>query len=104
MNIQALGRVPVPTPGTPVLFAAMTGTQILITTAANNVGNVYVGVPGMNKTTGAGVICVLPKITSSSVAAFNPIVMTGQDALYLAEFAIDADTAGDGAYVSVFTS
>ena len=58
----------------------------------------------MNKSTGAGVIMALPKIAGGTVTSYNSLTMTGQDALYLFELALDADNAGDGAYVSVLTA
>jgi hypothetical protein len=94
---QSLGFVTVPTPGTPVKLSA---TSLQVATAriqprsapgVVNVGNVYIGTPAMNKTSGAGVYAVL---SPEQVDGFRIPYWTD-----LLQVAVDADNAGDGVCV-----
>jgi hypothetical protein len=95
---QSLGFVIVPTPGTPVplsvspLLAAIR-IQARSAPASQNVGNVYIGTKGMNKSTGAGVYAVLgPEAVEPFPPHGGPWFDVGQ--LYL-----DADNANDGVVI-----
>ena len=88
---KSLGFLTVPAPGTPVVFSSL---PLLVGKArvharsapgVQNVGNVYIGSAGMNKTTGAGVYRVLGPEDSE--------VLENTD---LGQWWVDADTVGDG--------
>lgn len=99
---QSLGFVTVPTPGTPVPLSATAlnaaiRVQARSAPGSQNVGNVYLGSKGMNKSTGAGVYAVLgPEDTGHFPPHGGPWFDLGQ--LYL-----DADNAGDGVLVAFST-
>lgn len=88
----------VPTPGTAVQLttASLSFCQGLIATAekanmAANTGAVYLGLKGMSKTTGAGVIAKIASGGSFTIYENGPMAAS---ALY-----VDADTANDGVRV-----
>lgn len=91
---RSLGFITVPTPGTPVplassgLLVASARLQPRSAPTVVNVGNVYIGTQGMNKTTGSGVYAVL---SPEQVEGFQlgPYVD-------VAQIFLDADNAGDG--------
>jgi hypothetical protein len=97
---QSLGFVTVPTPGTPVPLSAsplLSSGRVQPRSAPGvvNVGNVYLGTKGMNKSTGAGVYAVL---SPEQVEGF-PLT----PAVDLAQLYLDADNAGDGVLASYLT-
>lgn len=94
---SSLGFITVPSPGTPVKLSA---ASLQVATAriqprsapgVVNVGNVYIGTPTMNKTTGAGVYAVL---SPEQVEGFQLPYWTD-----LSQVAVDADNANDGVLV-----
>jgi hypothetical protein len=101
MNILSVGRVTVPTPGTPVRVIATSTpcARVFISQSLIATGKTYLGVQGMVGATGVGVI-----------KAFLPPGTTGQadqwqfggpgDSFDLMELYIDAAVAGDGLHVS----
>jgi hypothetical protein len=98
---QSLGFITVRTPGTPVPLSAtplqLSSVRVQPRSAPGilNIGNVYLGARGMNRSTGAGVYAVL---SPEQVEGF-PL----SPAVDLAQVYVDADNAGDGilgAYVS----
>ncbi len=99
MPIQALGKVAVPVPGTPVrVYAgspAVRGKSIVVQALAANAGPVFIGTAGMLKATGAAVSAQLAASASISFDAQegNPL---NPEQLY-----VDANNAGDGIYVTV---
>ncbi len=110
INPQPFGPVTVSTPGTPVaicskLYAmglAVPGdivevNKISVIAMPANTGKVYVGVPGMNKTTLAGVLYVF----ASGNAAWEITNNVGGDTYRFDKFLIDADVAGEGVYGAI---
>lgn len=99
MPIQALGKVVVAAPGTPVqLYAgapAVRGKCVIVKALKGNAGVVYVGNAGMVKATGVKVSADLGPDSSATYPAHqgNPL---NPEELFL-----DADSAGDGVFVTV---
>ncbi len=111
-NLLGLGRVLVPTPGTPVVipasaYASITPPSVhafIIQVLDTNVGKIYVGVVGLDKTTRANCLIVLPVPTTNSLPSFQAAVTMAANALSLPMIRIDADTANDGVIVSVMVA
>lgn len=122
-NPQALGNVTVATPGTPVQItktlqstAAGSGnivgsstdpvlcnlisiiTSPITQAGGGNTGKVYIGSSGMVRATLAGVIAVLSP--GQSIPLTINVALNAFDANKLY---VDADTANDGIYGSLFT-
>jgi hypothetical protein len=112
MIANGLGHIAVPTPGTPVLLSAVLtslgldpetrAARVYFTPLGGDVGKTYVGIPGMNKTTGVG---VLKQLQIPPANGFNDtFVLENADdsvnSIRLASLAIDADTANDKLTVS----
>jgi hypothetical protein len=95
-------NVPVPSfgwagPAQPVLS---TVHAFIIQALSTNAGKIYVGVAGLNKTTLAGVLVVLPVPTVNLIPTFSVSVTEGANALSLSDLWIDADNSGEGVTIS----
>jgi len=114
-----VGLITVPTPGTPVqLSAAFTNTDVWPGPASDttcrvhgvmvqgnprgtNAGPLYLGVEGMNKTTLAGTLHVLPLLANSVPYTVTASLTLAAAAIALNNLYLDADQADDEALVSV---
>lgn len=98
--LRVLGKITVAAAGTPVQAydgdPLLRGRAILVQTLAGNSGTVYFGGAGMDKTSGAGVMLALAKDVVQEISAPGNGCLLNPEELYL-----DADDAGDGAYVTV---
>ena len=104
MALKSLGKVTVTTTGTPVRATvnqssptARLGVQsISVQALAGNSGtNIYVGSSSMNRSTLAGVYCIVPK------GSLVPMTIQNAPAgINANEIFIDADTDGDAALIS----
>lgn len=120
MPVLMLGKISVPTPGTPVKLTTTAEYQALAAQGMNpafftcqavlfqawkaNTGAVYVGRLGLNRTTGAAVSAVLGIPTDGSIpshGASNHLAPAGID---LSVYYLDADQANDGALVSLLVT
>jgi hypothetical protein len=103
MTPTSLGRVNVPTPGTPVPLA---GTRtpccrIRVQVIAGLTGKMYFGTANVNKGTLAGVIKELwPNQAGGIDDSYEVWSSTDSDTLNLADYSIDAAIAGEGLIVS----
>lgn len=104
-----LGKITVPSPGTPVpiLVEATTGFQVqtviglIIQALSGNSGKIYIGDSTLNKSTLAGCIKVLPAPSSALIPDLS--VFPGDTvgpAFNLSTIFIDADNAGEGVIAS----
>ena len=104
MTLTSMGRVNVPTAGTPVALSTNPQhrvAKLLVQAIPGLTGKVYVGRVGMNKTTLAGVCRILAPNTSGGVSdQFFLESQDGTDSIYMSEYAVDADVAGEGLLVS----
>jgi hypothetical protein len=105
MQATALGKVSVPTAGTPVQLTSdktIFASKIVFTTV-NIAGRMFVGKAGMNKTTGAGVITeMFPYAASNGAPDRFEIESEDANLLRVSDYWIDAATNGDGLYVTYF--
>ncbi len=103
MSMVSLGLIVVTTPSTPVQLSAKSircnqiNLQAVKGPSTDNVGNVYFGLAGLNRSTLAGVLYVLkPGIPAASVMG-SQVGSYNDD---LSNYWIDADNANDGVLVS----
>jgi hypothetical protein len=108
MALKTFGKVVVTTAGTPERVtkneatpAARVGAQSVFIQAWHaNLGKVFIGVSGMNKGTGAGVIATLPIPTTNIHPSFSGAIVEAPAGLNLADLFLDVDTSGEAAIVS----
>ena len=103
MAPQSLGRLSVPTPGTPVPLAivSMPCCRIRVQVIAGLTGKLYFGTPAVNHTTLTGVIKELwPNSAGGVDDSYEISTSDGADELDLKDYAIDAAVAGEGLIVS----
>jgi hypothetical protein len=101
MTMTNLGRINVPTPGTPVPLAtdpAITASKLFVQAVPGLTGKTYLGARTMSKTTLTGVARVL-----SSDDSFFLESQDGADGIRLKDYALDADVAGEGLLVTYWT-
>ena len=107
MTQTSLGRVNVSTPGTPVRLSvdpAQRVSKLFFQVIPGLTGKTFIGKPGMNKLTLAGVSRILwPNATGGVSDQFFLQTEDGADAIPLSDYAIDADVAGEGLLVSYWT-
>lgn len=105
MNLSSAVVVNVATGGTPVALAA-TPTRVKhfrLAPKAGNTGKIWVGLVGMNKATGAGVVDVIfPNKSDEKAKPFEPPCGEGFGPHDLSQYVIDADTNGEGVYRSTW--
>ena len=107
MTIHPMGRVNVPTPGTPVPLSTVetaTVSKLFFQAVPGLTGKTYIGAPTMTKATLAGAARVLaPNPTSAFSETFWVEAQDGEDSIHLADYAVDADVAGEGLLVTYWT-
>jgi hypothetical protein len=107
MTINCLGRVNVPTPGTPVPLTTNTSviaSKIFFQVIPGLTGKTYVGQPTMVQGTLAGVARVLwPNATGGFSESFYIETQDGENSIRLADYAVDAQVAGEGLLVTYWT-
>lgn len=101
MTVTAMGKVAPTTPGTPAVITAdskIVAGRVMFAVPSTNTGKVYLGQPGMNKTTLAGVI---RDFTPAQLGPQDGTVLwTGDEFFQLSEYVVDADVAGEGLLVT----
>jgi hypothetical protein len=107
MNVNNLGRVNVATPGTPVPLTTnptVTASKLFMQVIPGLTGKTYIGGPAMTKATLAGVTRVLwPNSGGGFSETFFLEAQDGANSIRLAEYAVDADVAGEGLLVTYWT-
>ena len=107
MTVTAKGRFNVATPGTPVALSTdlkATANRLFFQVIPGLTGKIYVGVAGMNKATLSGVVRILwPNSAGGFSETFSVESQDGTDCIRVADYAIDADVAGEGLLVSYWT-
>jgi len=107
MNVTALGRVNVATPGTPVQLSTDTtlrASKIFFQVIPGLTGKGYIGKSGMTRATLAGVMRVLwPNAAGGIADSFFIQSNEDSDVLNLSTYYIDMDVAGEGLLVSYWT-
>ena len=104
MTINTYGRTNVPTPGTPVPLTTdqtVTASKVFFQVIPGLTGKTYVGKPTMTKATLAGVARILwPNMSGGLSETFYIESQDGENSIHLADYAVDADVAGEGLLVT----
>ncbi|HYA17143.1 MAG TPA: hypothetical protein VEF06_06745 [Bryobacteraceae bacterium] len=107
MQINTLGRVNVPTPGTPVKLTTdptITASKIFVQVIPGLTGKMYLGIPAMTRATLSGVARVLwPNSAGGFSENFWVVAQDARNSIQLADYAVDADVAGEGLLVTYWT-
>jgi hypothetical protein len=107
MTINCKGRMNVVTPGTPTRLSTdstVTACKLFFQAIPGLTGKTYVGVPAMTKATLAGVARTLcPNAAGGFSENFEIESQDGENSIRLADYAIDADVAGEGMLVTYWT-
>ncbi len=107
MHLNAMGRVNVATPGTPVPLTTnttLTASKLFFQVIPGLTGKTYIGTPSMTKGSLAGVTRVLwPNASGGFSENFMLQSQDGANSIRLAEYAVDADVAGEGLLVTYWT-
>jgi hypothetical protein len=107
LTFKSLGRINQPAPGTPVPLstdATARAAKVFFQVIPGLTGKAYIGAPGMNKTTLAGVARVLWPNSSGGISdQFLIETGNGLDEINLSEYVIDMDVAGEGVLFSYWT-
>jgi hypothetical protein len=69
-----------------------------------NVGIVYIGLTGLNRSTLVGVAAQLAIPTSNSIPSFSVALTLSPDGVDLSDLWIDADNAGDGVILTLLVT
>ena len=105
-----LGTTTIAVPGTPQRLsipASVSPTNVhalLLQVLSSNVGKVYIGTAGLNKSTLAAVLAVLPAPSGSVLPVFTTAMAQAANALPLGSLWVDADNGGDGILGSVIVA
>jgi hypothetical protein len=108
MAAQSLGKISV-TPGTPVRITNNQASptthlacgSIMIQTLSSSTGFVYIGLSNLDKSSGTGVLAVLPVPTTNSIPAFSLGNPTAQAGINANELFIDGASTSDGVIASI---
>ena len=105
MQARSFGKISVPTPGTPVRVTtdtALRAARMRFAVMIGETGRVFLGVAGMNKATGAGVIKEFWPTGAGGGVADEFIIETpdGQHFTAAADYYVDANVAGEGLLVA----
>src|SRR4051812_46392317 len=104
MQCVSLGKVPVPTAGTPVALSAtqVRCSKILISQIAGMTGKTYFGVSGLVKATFVGVIkqFAIPVVAAGFLENIMIEDSDGGDGLNLNDYYVDADVSNEGLLVT----
>jgi hypothetical protein len=106
--IRSLGKITVPSPGTPIRLTAnevdsnkrLACHSMLIEALPGNTGKIYIGQnSSMNKTTLAFVIAILPVPTANLIASFSVTAYVAAG-FHADQLWIDVDVANEGVLAS----
>ena len=111
MALQSLGLVPVTTAGTKVRAtstqsdptARLTVQSVQFQARPANTGLIYIGTSALDKSTGAGVLAVIPAPASATTGAFGSATFSEALApagIDIADLYIDSTVNGDGVFIS----
>lgn len=103
---RSLGRIAVPTPGTPVRVTSDTSIRacrIRFAVVIGETGRVFLGLQGMNKATGAGVVKEFWPTGAGGGVADEFVVESASGDLRPSDYYLDANTAGEGLIVAYWT-
>jgi len=100
---RSLGKVAVPSPGTPVRVTSGTtirAHRIRFAVAIGETGRAFLGVQGMNKSSGAGVVKEFWPTGAGGGVADELVLESAAGELRPSDYYVDANTAGEGLIVA----
>ena len=100
---RSLGKIAVPTPGTPVRVTSDTtirAHRIRFAAAIGETGRVFLGVAGMNKASGAGVVKEFWPTGAGGGVADELVLESAAGELRPSDYYVDANTAGEGLIIA----
>jgi hypothetical protein len=100
---RSLGKIAVPSPGTPVRVTSDTSIRahrIRFAVVVGETGRVFLGVAGMNKATGTGVVKEFWPTGACGGVADELVLESAAGDLRPADYYVDANTAGEGLIVA----
>lgn len=103
LQARSFGKIAVPTPGTPVRLSSDTAlrvSRIRFAPVIGEVGRVFLGVSGMTKANGSGVIKEFWPTGAGGGVADEFVIDSPSGELRPSDYYIDANTAGEGLIVS----
>jgi len=103
---RSLGKIPVTVPGAPVQVTSDTSIRahrIRFAVAIGETGRVFLGVQGMNKATGAGVVKEFWPTGAGGSVADELVLESEAGELRPSDYYVDANTAGEGLMVVYWT-
>lgn len=108
MALQSLGKVSA-VPGTPTRITNNQASptthlavgSVMIQTLSSSTGKIFIGLSNMDKTTGVGVLAVLPIPTSNSIPSFSAGNPSAQAGINVNDLFIDGDSTSDGVISSI---
>jgi hypothetical protein len=109
--IQALGKL-LPTPGAPLRATTnltppgdrLNVHGVLIQALPTNVGRVYIGKQTLNRAAFTDLYAVLPIPAGAALPSFSTALTLAPNAINVADFWIDVDSAGDGVLVTALVA
>ncbi len=103
LQARSFGKASVPVPGTPVRLSAdstLRVSRLRFAPVIGEVGRVFLGVAGMNKATGAGVVKEFWPTGAGGGVADELVIDSPNGDLRPADYYIDVNTAGEGLIVA----
>ena len=100
---RSLGKIAVPSPGTPVRVTSDTtirAHRIRLAVAIGDTGRVFLGVQGMNKATGAGVVKEFWPTGAGGGVSDEFVIESAAGELRPSDYYVDANSAGEGLIVA----
>ena len=100
---RSLGKIAVSSPGTPVRVTSDTSIRahrIRFAVVIGETGRVFLGVEGMNKATGAGVVKEFWPTGAGGGVADELVLESASGELRPSDYYIDANTAGEGLIIT----
>jgi len=100
---RSLGKIAVPSPGTPVRVTSDTtirAHRIRFAVAIGETGRVFLGVQGLNKATGVGVVKEFWPTGAGGGVADELVLESAAGDLRPSDYYVDANTAGEGLIVA----
>ncbi|MCX6620641.1 MAG: hypothetical protein NTY38_06115 [Acidobacteria bacterium] len=100
---RSFGKIAVPTPGTPVRVTSDTtirAHRIRFAVAVGETGRVFLGVQGMTKGTGAGVLKEFWPTGAGGGVADELVIESAVGDLRPSDYRVDANAAGEGLIVA----
>lgn len=100
---RSIGKITVPTPGTPVRVTSdntIRAHRIRFAVAIGETGRVFLGVAGMTKASGAGVVKEFWPTGAGGGVADELLLESAVGDLRPSDYYVDANTAGEGLIVA----